>query len=363
MMVSIIGAGPAGAYCSKILSDKGFDVKLFEEHKEIGMPVQCTGIITKEIKKFFKRSELDSFVINKIKKIRIFSPDGNYVVFPAEEYVVDRTRFDNFLSDSAEASGTRIYLSHKYVGHKHDNIFFSGGNKLKYDKLIGADGPNSSVAKDFRMYGNRKFILGMQARIKYDSNPEEFCVFFDNKKFPGFFGWQVPESDKVSRVGMAGSFGVKNNFDAFLKRFDKAKVIEYQAGLIPIYNPHMRTQKDNSYLLGDAACQVKATTGGGILQGLTAARCLSKAISKEKDYQTLWKKDLGFELGLHLKIRKMLNSFYNKDYDRLIRLMSQKRIRKILSETSRDNVFALSSRLLLNEPRFAYFIKNFIKSF
>ena len=39
-----------------------------------------------------------------------------------------------------------------------------------------------------------------------------------------------------------------------------------------------KTKKDNIYLVGDAATQVKATTGGGIIQGLKAAQALTNSI-------------------------------------------------------------------------------------
>jgi len=44
--ISIIGAGPAGNYLAYLLAKNSFDVCVFEEHKTVGLPVQCTGITT-----------------------------------------------------------------------------------------------------------------------------------------------------------------------------------------------------------------------------------------------------------------------------------------------------------------------------
>ena len=66
-------------------------------------------------------------------------------------------------------------------------------------------------------------------------------------------------------------------------------IIEYQAGLIPVYNPRQKAQKENILLIGDAAAQVKATTGGGIIQGLTAAECAANSISENISYEKAWR--------------------------------------------------------------------------
>ena len=48
-MISIIGAGPSGSHLACLLS-KHDDVNVYEEHSEIGKPVQCTGLVTSSIK-------------------------------------------------------------------------------------------------------------------------------------------------------------------------------------------------------------------------------------------------------------------------------------------------------------------------
>ena len=39
-MITIIGGGPAGSYTGYLLAKKGFDVSIYEEHAEIGNPIQ-----------------------------------------------------------------------------------------------------------------------------------------------------------------------------------------------------------------------------------------------------------------------------------------------------------------------------------
>ena len=52
-MIVIIGAGPVGCYAAYLLAKKGKKVAVFEEHKKIGRPVHCTGIVTSSFGKIF----------------------------------------------------------------------------------------------------------------------------------------------------------------------------------------------------------------------------------------------------------------------------------------------------------------------
>ncbi|MFC1723578.1 geranylgeranyl reductase, partial [Nanoarchaeota archaeon] len=61
--IAIVGGGPVGNYCAELLSGIA-DVEVFEEHKIVGEPVQCTGIVTKD---FFDIVKNKGFVVNKLK--------------------------------------------------------------------------------------------------------------------------------------------------------------------------------------------------------------------------------------------------------------------------------------------------------
>ena len=60
-------------------------------------------------------------------------------------------------------------------------------------------------------------------------------------------------------------------------------------------------------------------------------------------------------------IRGILNKFSDKDYDKLLNLMSQERVRKVLKKYDRDTPIPLVINLLLREPRFLHFSKIFFR--
>jgi|TARA_B100001964_G_scaffold218496_1_gene259563 geranylgeranyl reductase family protein len=357
-MITIVGAGPAGSYLAYLLAKKGKDVTIIEEHKKIGDPVQCTGIVTGSIEKFVK---LPSNVIaNRCSKVVVVS-NNNKITANTDEIVLWRNKFDEFLADMAADAGVKILTNHQFISLEGKNTIKikneSKTKNIESEIIIGADGPSSAVAKAAGLNINTKFYIGMQAKVKLKTNLDEFETHFGNP-FPDFFGWVVPESENTVRLGLGSFHNTKEHFYKFLeKRTGKKDILCWESGIIPIYDPKKIIQKDNIYLIGDAASQVKATTGGGIIPSLKATETLCDCIINNKDYNNEFKKQSGKELLLHLRIRNTLNKFSDKDYDNLLKLMSQEKIKKILKKYDRDTPIPLVLNLLLKEPRFLLFSK------
>jgi flavin-dependent dehydrogenase len=47
--IGIIGAGPIGGYLAAELSKSHDSIALFEQHKKIGIPMNCAGLITPRV--------------------------------------------------------------------------------------------------------------------------------------------------------------------------------------------------------------------------------------------------------------------------------------------------------------------------
>lgn len=116
-------------------------------------------------------------------------------------------------------------------------------------------------------------------------------------------------------------------------------------------------QKNNIFLIGDAAGMVKATTGGGIIPGMKAAKTLCDCILNSKNYTKEFKKKVGKSLWMHMKIRDILNKFNDKDYGNLLKYIKQKRIKGILAKNTRESPVKLVIKMLFLEPRFIRFIR------
>ncbi len=320
MKIIVIGAGPIGSY---IASKKGCEV--IEERKNIGFPVQCTGLVSMNVDAFFKPSK--KVVLNKVKGARITAPNGDCTVLKAKEdkaYVLDRQAYDQEIYEKA-LNKSEFRLGERYEKYERKGkqvIVHTNKKKYVADLLIGADGPNSLVARQLGLI--KSSVYGFQVRAKLDKSQDVVELYFGNKVCPGFFAWTVPEGDGTSRIGLAtkkpGQFMKK-----FLKELGVKKIIDSQAGVIPMGH-YTNFVSEKVVLVGDAAGQVKATTGGGIVTGFHSAEILLQSMNKknlEKSYVKTWKKSVGKELRTHWWMRKWFNSLNDKQLNQLLKVFKQ----------------------------------------
>ena len=357
-MISIVGAGPIGCYVAYLFAKANHDVAVFEEHAEVGKPVQCTGLVTSEIKNCLKLK--GNVIVNKLKKVVTVSPSGKKLTikFKNPNYLLNREKFDKYLCSLAQDNGVKLYLKHKFLDFKNPYLILNNKKHFKTDILIGADGPLSRVAKACNLFGKRKFVIGFQARAKLQDIEKETIEFYLHE---GYFAWIVPENESFARVGVVSESDVKKRFEIFLKNLNrKYRIKNFQTGLIPIYNPKLKLQASNVYIVGDAATLVKPTTYGGIIPGLKAANLLFKAITENLNYEKLVRKEIGKELFYGLLIRKMLNKLSASDLDNLVEICNEKQIKKILAETDREFPSKILMQLL-KKPTFLKFAKAIVK--
>ncbi len=365
-MISIIGAGPAGGMLAYELAKAGQEVQIFEDHKCVGAPIQCTGILTESFLNIMEPKK--EFLVNTIKRISVNSQNKSTTLeMKKKDFIVNRTDFDSYFIDKAIDNGAKLFLNHRFLDFdSKKNIMKIRDTKqnslkeIKTDILVGADGPLSSVAKSAGIYGKRKILIGIQAVMKTECDKEKFDTYFGSS-FPKFFGWFVPEDENTARVGLAAYENSRNHFDSFIKRFD-GKIIEMQGGPIPVYDKNIQIQKSNVFLVGDAAAQIKNSTGGGIVFGLIAAKTLADCIINKKDYQTEINKKIGRDLKTHEMIRKILDKFTDKDYDKLIELVNQQKVKNILENYDREFPSKFAAKLLSTEPRFMLYARKLFTS-
>jgi flavin-dependent dehydrogenase len=345
-MKSIIGAGPAGSYYA---SKVGASARLFEEHKKVGNPVACTGILTESIKRVTDFPK--ELIVSHIDQFKIIAPDGKatYIDLKKRNYVLDRAGFDQHLYQRAVDAGAKIHLGERFEGYKKTNT----GYRIKTSKgcydtsmIVGADGPRSSVARAAGMYGKRTFIKGWQARCRY---PKLELGVTEIHLGLGEFSWVVPEDEHIARVGVIGDDTPRLRQD-YAKLLGASKILEDQSGTIPLYNPkqQLRKPKENIFLLGDAATQVKATTYGGIIYGMIAGGYLGE---DKETYESRFNQKLGKDLWISLKMREYMNAMDEEQSNRLIEIFQKKNNMEILAKNDRDFPSKFIVQLLMKETK------------
>lgn len=335
--VAVVGAGPAGAIASKYAASNGARTLLIEEHASIGSPVQCTGLISKAALTQCEAGE-GSFVLSRMKGAFVYAPNGDELTIQGKDvmaYVIDRKIFDRVLVERSLDAGVELMLKTRFMGLHEGGIsvLSSGVRKdIKADIVIGADGIMSSVGRAAGLPRCKKFLSGIQFEAPYHARDPEFVEIFTGNKFaPGFFGWAVPFAG-MARIGLAKNMDDKPA-SHYLEELIKHPVLasryrgsrtEHVVGGIPL-GPPERTATDNVMLVGDAAGQVKPTSGGGIYMGAVCAKIAgevaARAARKETDlgeYEKRWRSAVGRELAIGMIIHKSLGKLSDENLNEFI---------------------------------------------
>ncbi|MFX0180023.1 MAG: geranylgeranyl reductase family protein [Candidatus Hodarchaeota archaeon] len=347
--ICIIGGSIAGNYLCSLLANTNLKISVIEEHQQIGLPFQCAGIVSQKLAKITQIPK--KIILNRVKVAKIISPSGNYIKLSGDEhpFIIDRVALDNYFYDEAKKNPNIVYfLGEKFKNFKYNNkrnkkfvIIETSRRFIKAKMLIGCDGPLSLVGKHLNI--QNEILYAMQIRVKGNFDENEAVLYF-NKNWKEFFGWIVPEGSKVYRVGLAALPPIKSKFSYFLKKIG-AKLeqkIDQQGGIIP-FGLMNKLAFNNILLLGDAAGQVKATTGGGIIMLLTAAKLASNCIKMcfkennfsksfiKKKYEKPCQFSIGKELKTHYLIRLILERFSNNDFETFFKVVNTHHIENLIS--------------------------------
>ncbi len=364
-VISVIGAGPVGLHCAALMREEGFDVSVFEEHAVVGKPVQCAGLISKSGAQSLGL-KLSDCIVNEIKGAKIFSPGAECIAVERKEttaLVIDRFQFDQLFYKKAKQAGCDIHLGSKLIDLRSNNLFLESSGHGEMQKsmiIVGADGPNSIVRNSaFGQGFEKNFVQGYQIRAEgsFDKN---FVELHFGEFAPGFFAWVIPESGSIARIGLGVRLGEnpKECFAKFIQQKNlQMKKLSETAGLIPVAPPAKQLVAGNVLLVGDAAFQTKASTGGGLIFGLQAAQiCAATIANKLKHQQTLkvYEKnlsELNKELGIHWKIYSFIQSMQPKQMDALFRKAKSAGIERFLGDYGDMDKPSTFLRKILFKPK------------
>jgi len=294
--VLVVGGGPIGSYVASKLAEAGYGVAVLEKKEKPGGRVCCAGIISKECRNAFDID--DSVVLKRVNSARIFSPSGRLIRLWREEEqacVVDRAAFDLSMAERAMDAGAEYLFNSPVKGITvKDDRAVAGvarngtGLDIEARAVVIASGFGSRLPAGLGLGKAGDSVVGVQAEVE-TANVGEIEVYMGQEIAPGFFGWLVPTDEKRALVGLL----TRRRADLYIKRLiaslrEQGKVIS--DGVEPGYRgitlkPPGRTYGGRVIVVGDAAGQVKPTTGGGIyfslLSAEIAARHLKQALEAD----------------------------------------------------------------------------------
>ena len=387
----IIGGGPIGGHVAGKLANEKLNVAIFEKNKQIGMQINCAGLITPRVFDILNISK-ELVVQNKIKGANIHSPSGKILTIGGDKIhalVIDRSVFDREIIQKAKENGAEVFLSNNVLSFQkigeHVELKTSQNLDIKCKLLIGADGPFSKTRDRFSFPEPIEFIRGIGAEVTGTNLDTDFVEIFVGRDIaPGFFAWIIPlnKEGTKARIGLCINQDSPNPPKYYFNRFFKhknssqflenVKITKHIGGVIPL-GVLKKTYDSNILLIGDAAAQVKPTSGGGIFTGLLCANhCSAVAIEAFKQnnftlqflkkYQKLWNTDIGRELNLGMMFRRIYKNLTDNQFDKYIEKFQDPKIIKIISENGDiDFPSKLLKPLLKKTPSLLKLIPNVIK--
>ncbi len=308
MKVSVIGGGPAGSIAA-LNGVREHDVTLYEEHKK--QPIQCAGLISKTGLMRLGIKLKKQHIKNTVYGAKIFSPSEESFLIEGKNpkaYVIDRGEFDQFLLDQATDKGATV------INKRVKDL-----NGIDADRIILATGTNYQLQRKIGVNSPKRFLVGAQYEIDFSCDPRFVELHFN---IPEFFSWIIPLKDRV-RIGCCSNRNPVPYLDRFIKkltsegRIKNLRIHKKNFGIIPLHEPKLKTDYGKVVTVGDAAGQVKATTGGGVILGGLAA-----TFTCRPDYERCWKSAIGKELNLHLRVHNIMANLSDQNKNRLFSLIS-----------------------------------------
>jgi len=351
----VVGAGPAGSTAACSAASEGASVLMIDRRREIGVPVQCGEALSEDVLKEMKIKPDTRWAVNPTNSVKIVSPSGIAVrIFERKVtgkvgYILNRKVFDKYLALRAAEAGADIKVGTYVGGLVIENGQVCGvkargveGNlEVRAKVVIAADGVGSRVARWAGINTAiklRDFESGVQFQmVGVDFESQSMLEFYLGSKIaPGGYAWVFPKGEGMANVGLGvlGSRAERRAID-YLRDFvartpalAKGKVVEINAGGIPVGGPLKQTVKGNVILVGDAARQVNALTGGGIdsamragqIAGEVAAGAVKDGDFSEKrlrEYDRRWRERMGKSHQRYLKAKNVLLGLSDQELDQL----------------------------------------------
>ncbi len=292
----MVGAGPAGSIAAISALRNGYDVVLSEEHPVAGIPENCSGLLSADgLESLRSFADYRKCIINPVHGADIYFLDEKLAVrreLPVG-YVCSRAALDQELAVRAEAEGATVNYGERIRDRFHAT------------NVIGADGPLSSVARHFSFKKIERYAATLRALVDFRCEDHSLVeAFLSNSRFPGFFAWVIPHSEYTAEFGVGVE--LPNSVERAWCNLLKLKGLEHAArpkgAVIPLETrpcTGMRIGKLNVLLTGDAAGQVKSTTGGGVVFGGNCAALAGRYATKPERYELEWRLRYGPDLALH----------------------------------------------------------------
>jgi len=342
--VIIVGAGPAGSTTAKFLAEKGFKTLLLDKEK-YPRDKPCGGGLPIRVLQRFPYVVNDTIIESYSLSGTVFSPSLQHRIEINKKTPILamtlRKKFDFELMKFATAAGAefqeRTPVSSVQLTNDAAQVTVGQGKKIESEIIVGADGVNSTIARNTGLRTNRtekgvcvlqEFKVDEKIMDDYYTKTRHGYIHSRFKSIAGY-GWVFPKKEHLNigfgiiQLGKAQEqrLNLLNSYQDYLTLLKESDLIPRNLEETPIRggalltHPLEKTFANRLLLVGDAAGFINPLTGEGIYyamaSGQIAAEAIIEALEKKlpteevlSKYQTRWQNDFGKDIDLILKIVK-----------------------------------------------------------
>jgi len=394
----IVGAGPSGSFTALSLARLGIRSDIFEEHSEIGVPSHCSGHLSIKGLRLLGLHPLPKRIVENVFYGAVFHPPNGkslHVRFQLPVTCsVNRTLFDRYIADAAARAGAVLFTNSTVEslvirrGVVAGVIVRSGRSRRKIltKLVVDSEGVSQRILRQTSLppLNPQMLMKAVQAEVDRVNDVEMDMVeiFVGSDYAPGFYAWLIPRDDGTAKIGLASRTGNPRNFLERLmkkhpvasRKLGRARIERTSFHSITLGGPISKSFCNGMLVTGDAASQVKPTTGGGVIFGMTCARVASEVACKAirmddassnllSSYQDRCERLWGTEVALMLRLRRMMNAASDDLIDNVTNFCVRVRLDKALRNFGDIDFLGRSFLWNLKRPRVSLSILHLLLSY
>ncbi len=354
--VVIIGAGPAGCQCARLLARSNYRVLLVEQHENFDHNnFSSAGTPIETLEQF----DLPKEVVGSFwQKITLITSKKNHSWDSSQRLgaVLNFAKLRQFLTQEVISLGGKVLLGYRYLKYVQTENETRVILRQKINQetvtvttkvLVDATGftravmyPHKQEKPDFLKGTGIEYLIKVDQEV-FDRVANSLTFFMGYKWMPKGYSWIFPMENKLLKVGAAYIHGkhaqiqqikhLKHYIELIISEYLNVtnyqlidihgSVLEYSPGLNDIY------YQDNIIAIGDAVSTVNFLGGEGIRHAMYGAevavkyidRYLQNKLTNFAPYQKELKKHFAPKWNLSEKIsRKVYLAYEDEKIDRRV---------------------------------------------
>jgi flavin-dependent dehydrogenase len=279
----IIGAGPGGLACAKILGELGIETLVLERKKTIG-PKVCaggitwSGLISRVPEDLAEKSFPEQHIKTPFQKICIEEKTPIIAT-------VNRKKLGQYMAKRAMEAGAQLRTGVAVRKISKNTVLFQdrengSQDKISFDYLVGADGSSSLVRRHLGLSSKH---LGIGVNYQISGNIPKMEWHLNNRMFGNGYAWIFPHSKTISVGAYADRHTMKpaklkRNLIAWAKL--QGFALDKESAKAEYINYDFQGWNfDRTFLVGDAAGLASGLTGEGIYPAIISGEQVAQTIA------------------------------------------------------------------------------------